>query len=202
MVTTGFSRVHVALYSASGGTVTYSGCRELARAKSMETDVETTDDNKFYANNRVGEIEPAQFKSGTAKVTVDGLDGEEEAFILGITPTTANGENDVSEVQYGESMNPPYLGLGAVKRMQLNSKVSYRPVLFTKARCAIPSETAETQEEAISWQTEALSFTLLRDDSSAHIWKIIPKVNFDTEDEAVEYIRKKLNYSEPGGLSV
>lgn len=202
MVTTGFSRVHVALYSEGGGTVTYSGCRELARARSMETDVETTEDNKFHANNRVAELEPAQFKNGTAKITVDGLDGEEEAFILGITPTEANVNDDVSEVQYGENMNPPYVGIGAVKRMQLNGNVSFRPVIFTKARCAIPSETAETQEESISWQSQELNFTLLRDDSDKHLWKIIPKVNFDTEEKAIAYIRKKLNYTAPGGLNV
>lgn len=201
MVTTGFSRVHVALYNNMGTTVNYSGCRELARARSMETDVETTEDNTFYANNRVAELETAQFANGTATITVDGLSAEEEAFILGITPTEA-AEGAVAEVEYGENMNPPYLGIGAVKRMQLNSVVSYRPVIFTKARFAIPSEAAETQEEEVSWQDQELNATLLRDDSAKHLWKIIPKTNFVTEEEAVEYIRKKFNYVEAGGSSL
>jgi len=167
----------------------------------METDVETTEDNAFYANNRVAEIEPAQFANGTATITVDGLSGEEEAFILGITPTEA-GPDGVEEVEYGESMNPPYVGIGAVKRMLMNSVTSYRAVIFTKARFAIPSEAAETQEESVSWQDQELNATLLRDDTAKHNWKIIPKTNFATEEEAVAYIRKKLNYTAPGGVAV
>lgn len=199
MVTTGFSRIHVARYSNAGGTLTYSGCRELARARSMETDVETTEDNAFYANNRVAELEPAQFANGTATITVDGLSGEEEAFILGIEPTTAS-DGGVSEIEYGENMSPPYVGIGAVKRMRLEGVVTYRAVIFTKARFAIPSEAAETQEENISWQDQELNATLLRDDSPKHIWKIIPKDNFPSEDAAVDYIRKKLNYTASGGI--
>ena len=79
MVTTGFSRIHVAKYAYSGGSVTYSGCVELARGRSMETDIETTDENSYYANNKLAEVEPAQFKEGTAKIKVDGLSGAEEA---------------------------------------------------------------------------------------------------------------------------
>lgn len=192
MVTTGFSRVHVAKYENAGSVVSYSGCRELARARSMETDVETTEDNNFYANNRLAEQEPAQFANGTATITVDGLSAEEEAFILGIEPVK---DGEVEEIQYGESMNPPYVGIGAVKRQQLNGVVTYRAVIFTKARFAIPSEAAETQEEEINWQDQELNATLLRDDTAKRNWKIIPKTNFATEDEAVAYIRKKLNYA-------
>ena len=53
MVTTGFSRIHVAKYENSGGVNSYTGCRELARAKSMSTDITTTEENKFYANNQL-----------------------------------------------------------------------------------------------------------------------------------------------------
>lgn len=197
MVTTGFSRIHVARYSNVDSTVTYSGCRELARAQSMEANVETTDDNNFYANNRLAEQEPAQFKNGTATVVVDGLDPDEEAFILGIEATAASGDG-VDEIEYGDTLNPPYMGIGAVKRQQLNGVVSFRPIIFTKSRFAIPSESAKTQEEGVSWQVQSLSATLLRDDTSKHNWKIIPKKNFESENEAVAWIRKKLNYQEAG----
>ncbi len=193
MVTTGFSRIHVALYANTNGTVTYSGVKELARAVSMETDVETTEENAFYANNALAEIEPARFAKGTATITVDGLDGEEEAMILGITPKpTSIGEDSVEEIAYGEEMNPPYMGIGAVKRYQLNGAVTYRPVIFTKVRFAIPTDAAETQGEEINWQTQELEATLMRDDTAAKNWKIIPKTNFDTEEKAVAYILAKL----------
>lgn len=190
MVTTGFSRVHVAKYSESAGVVTYSGVRELARARSMDTDISTTENNDFYANNLLAEQEPAAFASGTANITVDGLDAEEEAFILGIeTVKKIIGDQEVELIPYGSKMNPPYMGIGAVKRQQMKGVVSYRAVIFTKARLAIPSEAAKTQEESISWQDQKLTATLMADDSDEHNWKYIPKTNFTSEDAAVSFVR-------------
>ena len=190
MVTTGFSRIHVAMYSAADGVVTYSGCKELARAKSMSTEISATEDNNFYVNNQLGETEPASFSNGTAKIVVDGLSAEEEALIMGIKDSTVQVNNEeVAVVKFGKSMNPPYLGIGAVKRMQLNGAVSYRPIILTKTRFAIPPEAAETQEDKINWQTQELTATLMRDDTAESNWKIIPKANFETEDKAVAFIK-------------
>ena len=190
MVTTGFSRIHVALYTAADGVVTYSGCKELARAKSMSTEISATEDNNFYVNNQLGETEPASFSNGTAKIVVDGLSAEEEALIMGIKDSTVQVNNEeVAVVKFGKSMNPPYLGIGAVKRMQLNGAVSYRPIILTKTRFAIPPEAAETQEDKINWQTQELTATLMRDDTAESNWKIIPKANFETEDKAVAFIK-------------
>lgn len=189
MVTTGFSRIHVAKYKNAGGTSTYSDVRELSRAKKMETEVNTTDENKFYANNVVAESEPAKFKDGKVKLEVAGCSAEEEAFLLGIESSKVTvGDKEVEVVEYGDGMNPPYLGIGAVKRMQKNGVVSYRAVIFTKCRFAIPAEAGETQEENINWQIQALEATILRDDTAKKNWKIIPKTNFDTEEEAVAFI--------------
>lgn len=189
MVTTGFSRIHVAKYTNAGGAVTYSDVRELARARNMDSDISVSDENNFYANNEVAEAETAVFESGTVNIGVDGLSAEEEAFILGIEESTVsvNGE-DVPVIAFGESMDPPYLGIGAVKRMKFNGVTSFRPVIFTKARFAIPSDAAETGEKSINWQDQSLSATLMRDDTPKHNWKIIPKANFSTEEEAVAFI--------------
>lgn len=193
MVTTGFSRIHVAKYVYADGKVTYSGCRELARAKSISTEISTSEDNNFYVNNQVGETEPASFTSGTAKVVVDGLSGEEEAFVLGIEESTVTvGGESVAVVKFGKAMNPPYLGIGGVKQMQLNGAVSFRPIVLLKVRFAIPPDAAETQEEQINWQTQELTATLMRDDTAEANWKIIPKENFATEDAAVAFIKAVL----------
>lgn len=193
MVTTGFSDIHVALYNANGTTVTYSGVRELARAKSMSIDVTTTDANKFYANNQLAESEPASFKEGTVKIVVDGLTAEEEAFLMGIEESTVTVDSkEVPVVKFGGNMNPPYLGIGAVKRMQLNGVESFRPVILTKSRFGIPPEAAETQEENKNWQTQELAAELMRDDSEEANWKIIPKTNFTTRAEAIAFIKAVL----------
>ena len=193
MVTTGFSRIHVAKYTASGTAVTYSGVVELARAKSMSIDVSTSDENKFYANNGLAEYEPTKFKEGTAKIVVDGLSGEEEALLMGIEEASmAVGSTTVTVVKFGKTMNPPYLGIGAVKRMQKNQTVTYRAVILCKTRFAVPADAAETQEENINWQTQELNAMIMRDDSAEENWKIIPKENFATEDEAVAFIKAVL----------
>lgn len=193
MVTTGFSRIHVAKYTAAGGTVTYSGVRELARAKNMDISVEVTDESNFYANNKVVETEPAAFKTGKAKLGIDGLSAEEEAFILGIeTAKNQVGGTEVEEVEFGKSMNPPYLGIGAVKRMKMNGVESYRPIILLKTRFAVPADAAETQEENVNWQTQSLEATIMRDDTAKENWKVIPKINYATEEEAVAYIIAKL----------
>lgn len=193
MVTTGFSHIHVAEYSAAGGVVTYSGCRELARAKSMSIDVTAMDANNFYANDELAETESATFKEGNAKLTVDGLSGEEEALILGIKESTVQvGDKAVPVVKYGKSMNPPYLGIGAVKKMQMLGVESYRAVILCKTRFGIPPEAAETQEGQKNWQTQELTATLMRDDTDEANWKIIPKENFATKAEAIAFIKAVL----------
>lgn len=193
MVTTGFSRIHVAVYANNGGTVTYSNCKELARAKNMDISVETSDENNYYANNQLAECEPAAFKSGALKIGVDGLSGTEEAMILGIAETTMQvGGKEVKVVKFGKAMNPPYMGVGAVKRMQLNGTVSYRPVILTKTRFAVPADAAETQEEGINWQDQDLEAMIMRDDTAEANWKIIPAENMTTEEEAVAFIKAVL----------
>ena len=193
MVTTGFSRIHVAKYNNAGGAVSYDNCRELSRAKKMETDVNTSDENKFYANNVLAESEPAKFKDGKAKISLAGLSAEEEAFILGMESVKVQVDGkEVEEYHFGESMKPPYLALAGVKRVQRDGVVSYKPIILTKTKFAIPPEVGESQEENINWQIQELEATILRDDTVEKNWKIIPKTNFATEDEAVAYIVAKL----------
>ena len=81
-VITGFSKPYVAVYSASGGTVTYSKGMELARGVGVSTDYEVGDSNPFYANNVEAENVPGVFTGGTATLTVDGLFAEAEELIF------------------------------------------------------------------------------------------------------------------------
>ena len=50
-VTIGFSKPYVAKYSAAGTNVTYTGGMDLGRGVSLSLDIETADDNNFYADN-------------------------------------------------------------------------------------------------------------------------------------------------------
>ena len=196
MVTTGFSNVHIATYASDGGTVSYSGVRKLGRSVSMSTDISTSDDNNFYADDRLAETETGSaFTDGSGTCTVDGLTAEEEAFIMGLkagNPITPDGGTAVETYEYGASMEPPYLGLGAVKKVQKDGKSFWKAIVLCKIRFKVPKDDAETQGEQIDWQTQDLDFSIMRDDSAMNRWKIIPKKEFDTEAAAVAFIKKAL----------
>lgn len=189
MVITGFSRIHVAVYSNSDTTVTYTKVQELARARAMTLSVETAKENAFYANNVLSEVEPAMFTSGNVDIEVDGLSPEEEGLILGLTSAQVA---DVEEYAFGDNLNPPYMGVGAVIRKQMKGTVTYHPCILTKVRFNLPEVAAKTQEESIDWQSQKLTAVVMRDDTANHVWQIIPKAGYATEAEAVAWIKKKL----------
>lgn len=167
-VLTGFSLPYVALYTANSGTVAYSSGQKLARGVSVSLEPTAGDDNKFYADNIVAETAPGVFTGGTVTLTVDGLLEAAEKLILGLPTADTN-----DWYHYGDSMDIPYVGIGFVCRYMSGGVESYTPVVLTKARFSTPSLSANTQEEEIDWQTQELSATLLRDDSTNHDWKLM-----------------------------
>ena len=178
MVTTGFSKPYIAKYSENAGVVTYSGCMILGRGVSVNVSVETASDNEFWADNQMAETQNGRMTSGTATITVDGLEEEAATMALNLgTPSTVEipGDPDPTEVDmldYTADMQPPYLGLGYVWRTQMKGVVSYRAVILTKIQLSIPSDSAQTEDGGqINWQTQELSATVLRDDSAEAKWK-------------------------------
>ena len=81
-VCTGFSKPYVALYTASGGAVTYSSGQLLARGVSVSASADQADDNNFYADNVIAETESGVFTSGELTLTVDGLLQAAEKLII------------------------------------------------------------------------------------------------------------------------
>lgn len=172
-VTTGFSEPYIAKYSNTGTTVSYSGGMKLGRGVSMSIEVESADDNIFYADDIVAETETGTMTSASATVTVDGMEPEVAAFALGLPTATQEtiGESPVDVYDYDDRMNPPFLGLGVLKRVMLNGVQYWVPIVFTKVKMNIPSDEANTQEDQIDWQTQELEMTILRDDSANRRWK-------------------------------
>lgn len=167
-VLTGFSLPYVALYTISSGNVVYTTGQKLARGVSVSLDPTTGDDNKFYADNILAETATGVFTGGSVTLTVDGLFDTAEKLILGLPSADAN-----DWYHYGDSMSVPYVGIGFVCRYQSDGVSSYTPIVLTKARFQTPSLSANTQEEELEWQTQELTATLLRDDTSNHDWKVM-----------------------------
>nr|DAH90267.1 MAG TPA: tail tube protein [Caudoviricetes sp.] len=189
-VTTGFSKPYVATYQESEQNVSYTGGMKLGRGVELSIEVESADDNIFYADNVAAETETGTMTSATGTCTIDGLEDEVAKFVLGIPEPTSEtiNESPVNVYNYGDDMNPPYLGFMAIQRTMLNGVTKYRPVLLTKTKFNIPGDDWATQEDQIDWQTQELSLSILRDDSANRNWKRVFAAQ-DTESAAEEIIK-------------
>lgn len=186
-VITGFSKPYVAKYTANGSTVTYSEGMILARGVSVSLAPESADDNNFYADNVVAESAGGVFTGGTATLTVDGLNPTARALAQGLPEADTAGW-----IGDGDATEAPYLAVGYIVRYMSGGEVIYVPTVLAKTKMAIPAEEAATQEDQIAWQTTALEFTLMRDDTEDHAWRYIG-ADCATEAAAVAALKAKLN---------
>lgn len=161
----------VALYANSGGTISYSGGMPLARGVSVSLDVEASSDNDFYADNVLAETDTQGFSGGTVTLTVDGLKDAARKLIMGLTATRTAGQVEFD--QYDDTQVIPYVGVGFVARYMEDGVTSYVPYILNKVKFNPEGLEAATQEEEIDWQTTELEGSIMRDDSTAHAWKLI-----------------------------
>lgn len=164
-VITGFSSPVVAVYAASGGSVTYTDAAPLARGVEVDMSVDASTDNVFYANNQEAENLSGVFAGGTVALTVDGLKDAARKLILGLP--SADGDGWTS---FGDDQAIPYVGLGFNVRYMEDGATTYMPVILPKVMFANPGLTAATQEAEVDWQTQELSATIYRDDTANHNW--------------------------------
>ena len=187
-VTTGFSLPYVALYAASGGSITYSSGAKLARGVDVTISPESSDDNKFYADNQVAEEDSGRFTGGTLSLTVDGLLTSTKKLIFGLPAETGGW------TAYGDEMAVPYVGVGFIARTQSDGVVKYVPTVITKCKFHPEETSAATQEDEIDWQTQALEATILRADDTNHNWKFEGQ-EYGTESAAEAALKTKLGIS-------
>ena len=172
-VTTGFSEPYVAKYSNAGTTVTYSGGMKLGRGVSMSVEVESADDNNFFADDQIAESETGIMTSATGTFTVDGLEPEAATLILGLPEKGSEtvGDDPVDVYDYDDRMAAPYVGVGVLRRVMMKGVTTWEPIVFTKVKFNIPGDEAATQEDQIDWQTQDLDASIVRDDTANHRWK-------------------------------
>lgn len=190
-VTTGFSFPYVALYSATGGTITYTNAQELARGVDVDIQPDQPDDNQFWANNQQAESGPSRFRSGTVNLTVDGLLMTAHRLIRGLPAADTDGWTAV-----GDSATPPYVGIGVIQRWKSGGVEGWTPIILVKGMFDIPGDTMATEtEDGIDWQTQSLSAHLYRGDNANHDWKWIGG-DFDSEASAKTAMLTKLGVTE------
>ena len=190
-VCTGFSKPYIADYAANAGVVTYSNPALLARGVKVDLQPSSAEDNKFYADNVAAEDAGGMFAGGTVALTVDGLFTAMKRRVLGYPTAGDDGWTAV-----GETAVPPYVAIGYIARFMSNGIVTYVPTILAKTKFQVPEESAETQEDEISWQTQDLTATLFRDDTEDKNWKF-EGAEFETEALAEVALKTKLGYVAP-----
>lgn len=186
-VTIGFSKPYVALYSESGGTITYSSGQKLARGVSVNAEPDSSDNNNFYADNIVAESDAGSFSGGTVTLTVDGLLQDAEKLIQGLPTADADGF-----LNYDDDQVTPYVGVGFIIEYMSEGVRYFTPVIFPKCKAGQLTVSAETEGESISWQTAEIPFSIYKDDSAKHRWK---RVGGELADEATAEAAIKAAFS-------
>ena len=192
-VITGYSKPKVALYSATGNTVTYSEVQDLARGVDVSIEPETADSNDFYADNVLAETASGQFSGGTLTMNVDGLKDDARKLIMGLPTATevTVGSETVDVYDYDNRQVIPYVGVGFVVRYMEDGVTSYMPVVLPKVQFAVEGLDAATQEDEIDWQTQELTATIMRDDTTEQRWRRVAAAQ-TTEAKAVAVVEALL----------
>lgn len=167
-VCVGFSKPYVAVYSNSGTTITYSDGRVLARGVDVSIEPETSDDNKFYADNVEAETDAGTFSGGTLSLTVDGLHQDAESLIMGLPAADQSGW-----ISYGDSQTVPFVGVGYIAKYMSGGEITYVPTIIPKVVFNQISSSHATSEDSLNFQTQALTAQIKRADDADRSWKYL-----------------------------
>ena len=194
MATIGLSKPYYAIYSETGGVVSYSDGAVMGKATEANIDIDTTEDNNLYADNAVAETDRT-FAGGTLTLSTTDLSQTVSAAILGLKEEAVTGiegvtDTSVKEIIYDDRQVTPYLGVGFIIKKKVNGVDKWRGVVLPKVMFSVPEDAATTQGESIEWQTPELTGAIMRDDSATHVWK--KEATFTTEAQAEAYIKARL----------
>lgn len=194
MATIGLSKPYYAIYSETGGVVSYSDGAVMGKATEANITIETTEDNNLYGDNGLAETD-RRFANGTLALSTTDLSQTVSAAILGLKEEAVTGiegvtDTSVKEIIYDDRQVTPYLGVGFIIKKKVNGVDKWRGVVLPKVMFSVPEDAATTQGESIEWQTPELTGAIMRDDSATHVWK--KEATFTTEAQAEAYIKARL----------
>lgn len=198
MARIGLSKPYAAVYAVSGGTVSYTSGKLCGKAISLELSLEGGNDNILYADNAPCESD-TQFAGGSLTIGTDDLYADVMKTFLGmpeesITTTGFTNFTTASPKWYknNDDQVVPYLGFGAIAKKKIGGVIKYVAIIFNKIQFANLAQSMETQGDTVSWQTESIEATVMRDDSTKHDWRWISS-DLDTEADAETLIKDALD---------
>ena len=195
MAIKGLTNPVIGEYSYSGSAVTYTGGFVCGHAIEYGVEIEASDNNPLYGDDRIIENDYGTFSSGTLTLNTSDLDQETSKKLLSLKEVTRTvGETPVTELVYDDDAKQTPKGVGLIETHQIDDANKYRAVILCKCTPAFPAEAATTKGESIEWQTKEIEFQIARSDEETsnykHPWKY--EAWFDTHAEALTYLKAVL----------
>lgn len=194
MAKIGLRKPYFAVYSNTGETVTYSNGALIGKAVELSIELEAADDSILYADDAPAEAANV-FAGGSVKLTTDDLLPGVMLSVLGVAEKTITNEKiqtkDPKWYIWDDRQDTPYLGFGAIVKIQTNNKIGYQAVILPKIKFTNPNDTFKTHGKEIEWGTPEISGTILRSDAADHPWKSVSSV-MESADDAEEAIKQYL----------
>lgn len=182
---------------------TYEGFATIGRLVKADLSLSFAS-GKLYADDSLAESVD-EFVSGTISMETDDVADEVAALIYGATVKEEGATNragggatvNAKEVTYSAGDSAPMGGLAYYKALMRNGVKLYKGYYYPRVKATLGGDTAETKGDSITFGTSTTEFTVFECSSGA--WRITKE--FDTEDEAAEWVGEMLDKDEDGGGS-
>lgn len=186
-------------YSYNGNVVTYTNGFVAGSAIEYSVEIETSDNNPLYGDDRIIENDYGTFNTGTLTLNTSDLDQYTSKRLLGLKEVQVMvGETPVTELVSDDDASASPKGFGIIETHQINDVDKYRAVIICKVAMSIPSDSATTKGESIEWQSREVTGTINRSDEDTtnytHPWK--REAWFNSHSDALEYLKTVLNVLE------
>lgn len=186
-------------YSFNGTVASYLNGFICGHAIEYGIEIETSDDNPLYGDDRIIENDYGEFSTGTLTLNTSDLDQLTSKRLLNIKEISrVVGDSTVTELVYDDDVKATTKGFGIIETHQIDDANRYRAVVLAKILPRIPSDAATTKGETIEWQTKEIECLVVRSDQDTddykHPWKY--EAWFDNHADALEYLKYTLNVLE------
>lgn len=139
----------------------------------------------LYADDGKAE-EVEEFVEATVDVSLDDVSIENKALMFG-TEMSEDGE-----LTFKGDDTAPYGGYGFYVRKMKNNVKKFLGILYPKVKASLGSVTYNTKGESITFAPTSVTFSA--SETASYAWKV--EKEFDTEAEALAWVKEKLNITE------
>lgn len=165
----------------------YGTARELGELNRL-SDAPSFNEAKAYGNNALGRY-VNKFKEVPIDVTILDMSNENASAVTGAAIDTQAGK----QLKFNTKDNAPYGGLAFFVNELLAGNVdAYKGIFYPKVKASMQGQEYATMGDSITLTAKTLRF--LGSAAKNGDWKIESEY-FDTEDEAIAWVRAKLGAS-------